>query len=247
MISNATNGPPTTRIHGAPRRSVIRGALLGGTIPALGLQAACSNGSSIRGDVSERSVRSRPDRARSAGASARVLVVYFSRAGENYFHGDRIDLDVGNTEVLAKALSSHLRSAGVEHDTFRIEASDNYSTDYDETVERNVREQNREARPEISATIDSIAGYDTVLIGSPIWNIRPPRIMMTFAEGHDFTGKDVFPFVTHAMSGLGDADRDYASACRGAAIGAGLAVRGEVVRGQGPPRAQRWLASIGLI
>lgn len=243
MSPDTTNRSPTT----PPRRSVIRGALLASTIPMLGVQAACSNGSSTPEDASERSATARPVRARAASASARVLVVYFSRAGENYFYGDRVDLDVGNTEVLAEVISSRLRSAGVEHDIYRIEAADPYPTDYDKTVERNVREQDREARPEIANPFDSIAGYDTVLVGSPIWNVRPPRIMMTFAEGRDFTGKDVFPFVTHAMSGLGEADRDYSSACRGAAIGEGLAVQGEVVREQGPPGAERWLASIGLI
>ena len=48
--------------------------------------------------------------------------------------------------------------------------------------------------------------YDTVLIGSPIWNVRPPMIMTTFAESHDFTGKQVYPFVTHAVSGLGSTE-----------------------------------------
>ena len=46
-------------------------------------------------------------------------------------------------------------------------------------------------------------GYDTVLLGSPIWNVRAPMIMTTFTEQLDFTGKTVVPFTTHAMSGLG--------------------------------------------
>jgi flavodoxin len=246
MNSNSTTAPPAARPHRLRRRSVVRGVLLGGTIPTLGAQAGCASGESTRGAAPVTSTTSRPERARAADDSARVLVVYFSRAGENYFYGDRIDLDVGNTEVLAGTISSHLRRAGVEHDTYRIEAADPYPVDYDETVERNVKEQDRQARPQIANPLESIAGYDTVLIGSPIWNVRPPRIMMTFAEGRDFTGKDVFPFVTHAMSGLGDADRDYSSACRGAAIGEGLAIRGEVVRDQGPSESKRWLATIGL-
>lgn len=35
------------------------------------------------------------------GDGGRVLLAYFSRAGENYYFGDRINLEVGNTEVLA--------------------------------------------------------------------------------------------------------------------------------------------------
>jgi hypothetical protein len=49
----------------------------------------------------------------------------------------------------------------------------------------------------------SIAAYNTILIGSPIWSVRAPRIMLMFAEHFDFTGKKVHPFTTYAMSGLG--------------------------------------------
>ena len=69
-----------------------------------------------------------------------------------------------------------------------------------------------------------------MLLGSPIWNVRAPMIMSTFAESFDFTGKTVFPFTTYVMSRLGTTVRDYSTACRSATIGASLAVRGEEVR-----------------
>jgi hypothetical protein len=72
-------------------------------------------------------------------------------------------------------------------------------------------------------------------------------IMRTFAESHDFSGKTVHPFTTHAMSGLGTAEREYATACRGATIGQGLSVRGEEVRDAGPPAVASWLAGINLM
>ena len=68
-----------------------------------------------------------------------------------------------------------------------------------------------------------------MLLGSPIWNVRAPMIMTTFAEQFDFAGKTVFPLVTYAVSGLGTTMRDYAASCPGATIGEGLAVRGEEV------------------
>ena len=77
--------------------------------------------------------------------------------------------------------------------------------------------------------LTSIDGYEHVLLGSPIWNVRPPMIMNTFADSLDFTGRTVHPFVTYAVSGLGSIERDYATACPKARIGAGLAVRGEEV------------------
>jgi hypothetical protein len=114
-----------------------------------------------------------------------------------------------------------------------IEAADPYPFDYDDTVERNVRGQESEARPTIANHLPTIDRYDTVLLGSPIWNVRSPMIMMTFADRYFFSGKTVPPFVTYALSGIGDAERDFRRACRGARIKPGLAIRGEKARGAG--------------
>ena len=78
-------------------------------------------------------------------------------------------------------------------------------------MQRNVTEQDTDDRPGVANPLDSIADYHTVLLGSPIWNVRAPMIMTTFAEGHDFTAKSVLPFVTYAVSGLGSVERDYAA------------------------------------
>jgi hypothetical protein len=119
------------------------------------------------------------------------------------------------------------------------------SADYEETVERNVREQDGDARPAIANPLPSIDQYETVLLGSPIWNVRAPMIMLTFAERLDFSGKTVLPFTTYAMSGLGTVPDDYRRACKGARIGQGLAVRGEEVRGA-DAAAAAWLRRTSL-
>jgi hypothetical protein len=71
-------------------------------------------------------------------------------------------------------------------------------------------------------------------------------LMTTFVEGLDFAGKTVHPLTTHAMSGLGQTERDYAASCRGATIREGLAVRGEEVA-DAEPAVQAWLRRIGLL
>jgi len=170
----------------------------------------------------------------------RVLLAYFSRAGENYHYGGRKNLDVGNTEVLAGMISDSITC-----DIHRIEAADPYSDDYDDTVDRNVREQEADARPAIANPLPDIAGYDVVLLGSGLWNVRPPMIMRTFTDGLDLTGKTVLPVVTYAVSGLGNAPEEYADACPGATIGDGLAVRGEEVN-QAGDAVSSWLQRVGL-
>ncbi|HET9873932.1 MAG TPA: flavodoxin [Propionibacteriaceae bacterium] len=175
------------------------------------------------------------------GPGARVLLAYFSRAGENYYYGGRRDLEVGNTEVLAGMIAEL-----IDCDMHRIEAADPYPDDYDATVQRNVTEQDEDARPGIANPLTSIAAYDTVLLGSPIWNVRAPMIMTTLTEAHDFAGKTVLPFVTYAVSGLGSVQRDYTRSCRGAQIGEGLAVRGEEVN-QSHADVEDWLQTAGLL
>ncbi|MFI9848179.1 flavodoxin [Nonomuraea sp. NPDC051941] len=174
------------------------------------------------------------------GTGSRVLLAYFSRAGENYHYGGRKYLKVGNTEVLAGMISERIAC-----DVHRIEAADPYSDDYDDTRTRNVREQEADARPALVIPPPAIDGYDIVLLGSGVWNVRPPMIMRTFAESLDFTGKTVLPVVTYAVSGLGTTPEEYAAACPGATVGDGLAVRGEEVR-QAGAAVLSWLRRVGL-
>ena len=234
------------------RRTVLRGGLLGGTLAMAGAHAACAtdaapdpSGSTTAGSADPTTSAS-PQSPNPSSGSARVLVVYYSRPGENYYYGDRIDLEIGNTQVLAGVIGDRLDELGVEHDVHRLEAADPYPDDYDATVTRNSEEQDADARPGLANPLDSIEGYDTVLVGSPVWNVRPPMLMHTFAEAHDFTGRTVHPFVTYAVSGLGTAEDEYAAACRGADIGAGLAVRGESVREDAPAAVAEWLDRMDL-
>ena len=175
-----------------------------------------------------------------AGTRPAVLLAYFSRPGENYYYGDHVDLEVGNTEVLATMVAER-----IDCDVHRIEAAEPYSEDYDATVARNVREQDADARPAITNPLQSLEGYDVVLLASPIWNVRPPMLMKTFTEALDVTGITVHPLTTHAMSGLGTAVRDYTESCAGAFIAEGLAVQGETVKEAGD-EVERWLRRAGL-
>ena len=201
-----------------PRRTFLR----------LGLGGAAAGVLSAYATDPPRTARpdpTRPPPPAQSSSAGRILLAYFSRPGENCWNGNRRNLKVGNTEVLARAISARL-----DCDMHRIEPADPYPADYDETVERNVQEQDADARPAIANPLASIDEYDTILLASPIWNVRAPMIMTTFAERYDFAGKTVHPITTHAMSGLGTTPEDYARDCRGACIATGLAVRGEQAR-----------------
>ncbi|MEU7870293.1 flavodoxin [Dactylosporangium sp. NPDC049140] len=227
-----------------PRRAILLGAVgtLAGTLlgactgsPEDAPTAAAPATPSAAGNQS----RSAP--ATSSSGSGKVLLAYFSRAGENYFNGGRKQLSVGNTEVVAGLIGRRIGC-----DVYRIEAADRYPDDYEETVARNVREQNANARPGIANPLASIERYDTILLGSPIWNVRAPMIMTTFVEQFSFNGRTIHPLTTYAMSGLGTTERDYAASCPGATIAEGLAVRGEEIAGA-EPAVDAWLRRTGLL
>jgi flavodoxin len=219
------------------RRAFLRGGITLGASTWIGTTLfACSSPDSAPTTATQ-TTRPTPRPATTASSpTSRTLLAYFSRPGEDYYYGGRRNLEVGNTEVLARMISEL-----IDCDVYRIEAAEPYPASYDATVERNVREQNAEARPVIANPLASIARYDTVLLGGPIWNLRPPMIMTTFTESHDFAGKQIHPFVTFAVSGLGRTEPVYAAA----RIGDGLAIRGEEVL-QHRSDLEAWVRNTGL-
>ncbi|MBR4232892.1 MAG: flavodoxin [Oscillospiraceae bacterium] len=62
------------------------------------------------------------------------------------------------------------------------------------------------ARPGIADGAPDMASYDTVIVGFPIWWGVAPRIIETFLESSDFSGKKIIPFWTSGGSGVGSSD-----------------------------------------
>ena len=69
-----------------------------------------------------------------------------------------------------------------------------------------VEMQDPAARPALAGTAPDMAAYDTVLLGFPIWWGVAPRIVETFLESYDFSGKTIAPFCTSGGSGVGKSD-----------------------------------------
>lgn len=239
-----TRGEP--KPPGVSRRTFLGASLAAlattAIAPMLGACSSPTDSTTARGDAGAEETGQPPmsNETPRESSAPKVLVAYFSRPGENYYYGDRTWLDVGNTEVVANTIADMIAC-----DVHKIEPADPYPNDYDQTVRRNVDEQNRNARPAIANPLPDLASYDVVLLGSPIWNLRAPMIMSTFTEALDFTGRTVHPFTTHAMSGLGSTEEDYAKSCTGAKIGEGAAIQGERAN-EARPDLATWLRRIGL-
>ncbi|WP_418606220.1 flavodoxin [Georgenia sp. SUBG003] len=128
---------------------------------------------------------------------------------ENYWYGDRKDLEVGNSKVIAEMVA-----AQVDADIFEIEPEQPYPHNYAATVERNRQEQDADARPKIAGNLPDLGRYRSIILGCPVWNTRAPMIIRTFLDGADLSGKTIHPFVTYALGG-GRVFADYAELYRG--------------------------------
>ncbi len=64
------------------------------------------------------------------------------------------------------------------------------------------------ARPEIADRVSNMEAYDTLIVGFPIWWGVAPRIIETFLESYDLSGKTIIPFCTSGGSGVGRSDTE---------------------------------------
>ena len=121
---------------------------------------------------------------------AKALVAYFSASG--------------TTAGVAKELAGAIGA-----DLFEIRPEVPYTAadlDWTDKQSRSTAEMNDEAsRPALAETAGDLSAYDTVFVGFPVWWYVEPRIIDTFLEAHDLSGKTVVPFATSGGSGLGKA------------------------------------------
>ncbi len=159
-------------------------------------------------------------------AASNVLVVYFSRADENYADNGTEWLTEGHTKVMAGYIADALGA-----DTYEIVPTEAYPEGYDECCDVALDEQHNDARPAIANPLPDVSAYSTVFIGCPIWWGEEPYIVRTFVEGVDLTGKTIVPFTTHGGSGLGSVPTNLQSMIAGAEFLDGKAVAGTAVNG----------------
>lgn len=139
---------------------------------------------------------------------AKSLVVYFSWSG--------------NTENVAKAIQ-----AQTDSDIFEIVPSEPYSDDYNTVLDIAQEEQQQDARPAISESIDNIADYDVIYVGYPNWWGDMPMILYTFFDDYDLSGKTVAPFCTSGGSGLSNTVNEIKELEPNAAVTQGLHIGSE--------------------
>ena len=157
----------------------------------------------------------------------RTLVAYFSATG--------------TTARAARRLAE-----AVGADLFEIVPEQPYTAADLDWRDKNSRSSHEMAdekcRPAIAGDALDVSGYDTVFVGFPIWWYVEPRIVDTFLEAHDLSGKKVIPFATSGSSGLGKAPQRMASLAPGATVLEGRLLNGNPSTGE----LRTWAESVAL-
>lgn len=132
--------------------------------------------------------------------NSKVLVAYFSATG--------------TTKTLAEYAADAMGA-----DLYEIVSEEPYTDDDLNYSDRNTRatvEQNdKNVRPAISGSVENMEQYEIVFLAFPIWWGEEPRIMDTFVEAYDFSGKTIVPFCTSGGSGIGSSGRNMQSLSTG--------------------------------
>ena len=117
----------------------------------------------------------------------KILVAYFS--------------NTNNTAELAQTISQ-----AVGADIYKIKPAVEYTPEdlnwHDKMSRSSVEMNDNDARPEIDGKIENFAQYETIILAYPIWWNTEPRIIDTFLESYDFTGKTIIPVCTSSVSNI---------------------------------------------
>lgn len=159
--------------------------------------------------------------------SSRILVAYFSAT---------------NT---TKGVAEHIAN-GLGADLYEIVPEEPYTDadlDYNDNNSRSTIEMNDpDARPAISGSVENMEQYDIVFIGYPIWWGEAPRIVSTFAESYDFSGKTIVPFCTSGGSGIGSSATNLEQLTNGAEWRDGQRLNGS----DSQETVMEWVNGLGL-
>ena len=157
----------------------------------------------------------------------KTLIAYFSHIGENLQDNEIVVLEKGNTEVVAEKIAE--LTGG---DLFKIEEEEAYPFKYDDCLRRARREDENNEHPALKGGPKlNMDEYDTVYIGFPIWYRTYPRVIASFLDGYDFSGKKIRPFCTNDEGTFGISLLEMQGALKGAEFTDGLAIRGVNVYG----------------
>lgn len=159
------------------------------------------------------------------------LIIYFSRADENYAVGY---IDKGNTEIVAEYIKELTQA-----DIFKVEPAIPYAKDYDTCIKEAKDRINTHNAP-ILAEISDISEYDTIYIGTPVYWDYMPEELATALKKIDWNGKNIKLFTTHEGSSLGLIPSQINEICKGSNLVNTIALQGSQVKNS-KAQLEKWV------
>ncbi|MGX7201761.1 flavodoxin [Enterococcus plantarum] len=153
-----------------------------------------------------------------------TAIVYFSRAFENLIDGEKENLHVGNTKIVAQKIAEIL-----DTETIELIPKTAYPKKYQAVFAQAEQEKIMNERPKYKPISLNLEKHQTIYLGYPNWWGTFPMIVATFLEKNDLSGKNIYPFCTHEGSGMGNSIHDLQQLCSNANIHIGLPIRGSRV------------------
>lgn len=163
----------------------------------------------------------------STASEVKVLVAYFSATN--------------TTKGVAEKLAGQVGA-----DLYEIVPENPYTDadlNYNDNNSRTTIEMNDpDVRPAISGSMENMEQYEVIFLGYPIWWGEAPRIINTFVESYDFSGKTIIPFCTSGGSGMGSSAANLHSAAGDAEWMDGRRFSGSVSEDE----LAEWVAGLNL-
>lgn len=119
--------------------------------------------------------------------SSKTLVAYFSATNTTE----------GVAEIIAQVINGELYE--IVPQIPYTDADLNYR---DSSSRSTVEMNDASNRPAINGRVSNMEQFDVIYLGYPIWWGDAPRIIDTFVESYDLSGKTIIPFCTSGSTGI---------------------------------------------
>ena len=131
---------------------------------------------------------------------SKILLVYFS--------------STGITKKFSKYISETLNIKSYQIKEKKPYTQKDYGTSMNDNTRCQIEQRDDKRRPEIiTDDIPNLDNINTIILGFPIWSLIAPRVVQTFLEYRDLSGKRIIPFATSWQSPIGDSEKHLHNSC----------------------------------
>lgn len=217
--------------------------------------SADSVSESASGDTEAPQASPSDDGTAPAPSSGKTLVAYFAYS-ENMGDTSGMEVDAissaslnrrtynaeGNLQVMAQVIEEETGA-----DIFHILMEQPYDPDYSTMLPTAIEQMENKDWPALQESIENLADYDVIYLGTPVWNNVLPPAMQTFFAENDLSGKTIIPFGIHLGSGFGRMISEMKDLAPEATVLDGFTINASTSNDEVAAEFRDWMVEQGLI